>query len=101
MALAAAPSSADATFTTVAVPVISGVGPSGVTGTAATIGWTTDQNADSQVEYGLTTAYGTTTTLNAALVTTPAVVLIPWATASSVVAPRSNASRIRLRMKTW
>ena len=37
----------------------------------------------------------------AALVTTPAVVLIPWVTASSVVRPWSNASRIRVRMNTW
>jgi hypothetical protein len=38
---------------------------------------------------------------SAALVTTPAVVLIPCATASSVDMPRSNASRTRLRMNTW
>jgi hypothetical protein len=37
----------------------------------------------------------------AALVTTPAVVLIPNATASSVFMPRSYASLIRLRMNTW
>jgi hypothetical protein len=62
--------SGDFTFTTVAAPVISGVGASSVTGTSATIGWTTDQLADSQVDYGATTAYGSTTPLNAALVTT-------------------------------
>ncbi len=37
----------------------------------------------------------------AALVTTEAVVLIPWLIASSLVIPPSYASRIRLRMKTW
>ena len=37
----------------------------------------------------------------AALVTTPAVDLIPWAIASSMLAPRSNVSRIRLMMNTW
>ena len=37
----------------------------------------------------------------AALVTTPAVVLIPWAIAWSVLMPRSYASRMRLMMKTW
>src|SRR5215211_4084937 len=37
----------------------------------------------------------------AALVTTPAVVLIPCVTASSVDRPRSKASRIRVRMNTW
>mgnify|MGYP001465241638 CR=1 FL=1 len=50
-------------------PILSGVTSSAVTGTTATIGWTSDQSADSQVDYGLTTAYGSTTTLNATLVT--------------------------------
>jgi GH18 family chitinase len=50
-----------------AAPVISAVSVSGVTQTAATIAWTTDQAADTQVEYGLTAAYGATTPLNAAL----------------------------------
>jgi hypothetical protein len=35
-----------------------------VTGTGATITWTTDEPADSQVEYGTTTAYGSSTTLD-------------------------------------
>src|SRR5919106_1010030 len=43
----------------------------------------------------------TATMTTAALVTTPAVDLIPCATASSMLAPRSKVSRIRLRMKTW
>jgi hypothetical protein len=43
----------------------------------------------------------TATITTAALVTTPAVLLMPCATASSVRSPRSTASRIRLRMKTW
>jgi hypothetical protein len=43
----------------------------------------------------------TNTITIAALVTTPAVVLIPCATASSVDIPRSYASRTRLRMNTW
>ena len=43
----------------------------------------------------------TATITTAALVTTPAVLLIPCATASSVRMPRSTASRIRLRMNTW
>ena len=37
--------------------------------TGATIGWTTDEPSNSQVEYGLTNAYGSSTTLDAALVT--------------------------------
>ena len=43
----------------------------------------------------------TATITIAALVTTPAVLLMPCATASSVVMPRSKASRIRVRMNTW
>jgi hypothetical protein len=43
----------------------------------------------------------TPTMTRAALETVPAVVLIPCATASSVVMPRSYASRTRLRMNTW
>ena len=43
----------------------------------------------------------TATITIAALVTTPAVDLIPCAIASSMLAPRSNVSRIRLTMKTW
>ena len=43
----------------------------------------------------------TATMTTAALVTTPAVDLIPCEIASSVESPRSYASRIRLRMNTW
>src|SRR5207245_3194294 len=39
------------------------------TASAATISWTTDEASDSQVEYGLTPAYGSATVLNASLVT--------------------------------
>src|SRR5678815_3894996 len=49
-------------------PVISAVSASAITTTGATIGWTTDEAADTQVEYGTTTAYGSSTTLNTALV---------------------------------
>ena len=42
----------------------------------------------------------TPTITSAALVTTPAVVVIPYSTASFVERPRSYASRTRLRMKT-
>jgi hypothetical protein len=47
-------------------PQISGVNASGVKQTRALIGWTTNQLADSQVEYGLTTAYGSATVLDPA-----------------------------------
>ena len=43
----------------------------------------------------------TATITTAALVTTPAVALIPRSTASPVGRPRSWASRTRVRMKTW
>lgn len=42
-------------------PIVSAVSSS-VSGTTATITWTTDETASSQVEYGTTTSYGTTTT---------------------------------------
>ncbi|HEV8638235.1 MAG TPA: DUF4082 domain-containing protein, partial [Chloroflexota bacterium] len=66
--------SADATFTTTAPPdttppVISAVQATAITTTGATVTWTTNEASDSQVEYGTTTAYGSTTTLAPALVT--------------------------------
>src|SRR5213594_3386533 len=61
----------DFTLTTLDItpPVISGVAVGTIGGTSATIQWTTNEASDSQVEYGLTTSYGATTTLNPALVT--------------------------------
>jgi hypothetical protein len=54
---------------TPAAPVISAVSASSLSQTGATITWNTDVVATSQVEYGLTTSYGNSTTLDAALVT--------------------------------
>ena len=54
-------------------PVISSVNATGVTHEAARINWTTDEKADSQVEYGTTTAYGSTTQVTSKLETTHAV----------------------------
>ncbi len=54
-------------------PVITGVASSGITSSAATIAWTTNEVADTQVEYGTTTSYGSSTPLNAALVTSHSV----------------------------
>jgi len=54
----------------VTAPVISGVTSSGITSSAATIAWTTNEASDTQIEYGLTTGYGNTTTLAGSLVTT-------------------------------
>jgi hypothetical protein len=50
-------------------PVISSVAATGITTTTAVITWTTDVASDSQVEYGLTSSYGTLGTLNSSLVT--------------------------------
>jgi concanavalin A-like lectin/glucanase superfamily protein/Big-like domain-containing protein/purple acid phosphatase-like protein len=50
-------------------PTISAVASSTVSSTGATIGWTTNEAGDSQVEYGSTTSYGSSTALNTALVT--------------------------------
>ena len=64
--------SSDFTFTTTSSdtvpPVISNVVTSPAA-QSATISWTTDEGSTSQVEYGLTTAYGSTTVLAPALVT--------------------------------
>ena len=52
-----------------APPVISAVTASSITSSGATVSWTTDTNSNSQVDYGTTTAYGNSSSLNAALVT--------------------------------
>ncbi len=54
-------------------PVISGVSALNVTATTASISWTTNEPATSQVEYGLTTAYGSLTSLDSTLVTSHSV----------------------------
>jgi len=56
-------------------PVISGVAAASITASGATITWTTNEASDSQVDYGLTTAYGSTSPLNGSLVTTHSVIL--------------------------
>jgi len=73
--------SSDFTFTTsggggdVTPPVISSVAASNITSSGATITWTTNESSDSQVEYGLTTSYGSSTTLDPSLVTSHSVAL--------------------------
>ncbi len=67
--------SADFTFTTGGLPVISSVAASNIAATAATISWTTSVPANSQVEYGLTTSYGLVTGLQAGEVTSHNVAL--------------------------
>ena len=62
--------SANFTFATpVSLPVISAVISTSITATSATITWTTDQPSTSQVEYGTTTTYGASSTLNSSPVT--------------------------------
>ncbi len=56
-------------------PVISGVSSSGLTTSGATINWTTNENSDSQVDYGTTTSYGSSTALDASMVTAHARIL--------------------------
>ncbi|GAA5083547.1 hypothetical protein GCM10025760_00300 [Microbacterium yannicii] len=50
-------------------PVISAVSASGITTTGATISWTTDEPASTQVRFGTTSAYGQSTTLDATMTT--------------------------------
>ncbi len=65
--------SEDLTFTTQEIdatpPVISNVQAGGLTQSSAMISWNTDEAADSQVEYGLDTNYGSTTALDPTLIT--------------------------------
>jgi hypothetical protein len=77
--------SSDQTFTTgdATPPVISGISATGITGTGATISWTTNEPANGQVEYGVTTAYGTTSALQAAL-TTPHTVTLSGLTGNTL-----------------
>jgi thermitase len=65
------------------VPVITGVAPSGVTNTTATITWTTNRAATSQAQYGTTSAYGSTTPLDSTLVTSHSVALSNLAPATT------------------
>jgi beta-lactamase superfamily II metal-dependent hydrolase len=55
-------------------PVISAVTATSITSSSATITWTTDEASNSVVEYGLTTAYGSTVT-NSTMVTSHSVSL--------------------------
>jgi hypothetical protein len=48
-------------------PTISGVTSTNIFSTGATIAWNTNETSDTQVEYGLTTGYGNTTSLNSGL----------------------------------
>lgn len=56
-------------------PAISGVGASNITNNAATITWVTDQPATSQVQYGLTTSYGSQSPIDSDQVTNHSVTI--------------------------
>ncbi len=56
-------------------PVISGVALSGTTQNSAVIAWTTNEAADSQVEFGISQAYGSQTTLDSNKTTSHVVTL--------------------------
>ena len=58
-----------------AAPVISGVQASGLTNSGATITWSTDQASSSQVDFGTTASYGSSTTPNSSAVMTHSVAL--------------------------
>ncbi|MGB9605043.1 MAG: fibronectin type III domain-containing protein, partial [Bryobacteraceae bacterium] len=69
--------SADQVFTTLDTipPVISALVAASVTATGATITWVTDEPADTQLDYGTTTAYGSQSPLDSRLVTVHSVTL--------------------------
>ena len=68
--------SSNYTFTTVAPPpVISGVQITAISTSGATITWTTSTPSSSKIVYGLTTSYGSTTPLVAALITVHSITL--------------------------
>lgn len=50
-------------------PVISSISVSSISSSGVTVTWKTDEASDTQVEYGLTSSYGSQTTLKTALVT--------------------------------
>lgn len=56
-------------------PTVSSVVAGSITQTTATITWATNEAADSQVKYGATASYGSSTTLNTSMVTTHSVSL--------------------------
>src|SRR5207244_10086873 len=60
------------TYQRLVVPVISNVHTT-PNPTTATVTWTTDVPTDSQVQYGTTTAYGSSSALNSTLVTSHSV----------------------------
>jgi hypothetical protein len=75
----------DNTFTTpdTTAPVISDITATDITEASATITWTTNEPTTSQVEYGLTDSYGSSSSEDTALVTTHSVTLSGLAAGST------------------
>ena len=65
-------------------PAVSAVAVSSITETRATITWTTSENATSQVEYGPTTGYGSSSSLDTGLLTTHSVSLSGLASGTTI-----------------
>ena len=63
------PTPTPTTPTDTRAPQISAVAPTALGQTSATISWTTDEPATTQIAYGRTSAYGSTTTVDSALTT--------------------------------
>ncbi len=70
LATAATPAAPDIT-----PPVISAVSAGTLTQTGSTITWITNENSDSLVDYGLTSAYGSSSALNSSLITSHSVAI--------------------------
>ncbi len=71
-------------------PMISAVGASDINQNGGSITWTTDEPADSQIEYGTTASYGQSTAVNTSLVTAH----------SSVVSGLDAATTYHYRVKS-
>ncbi len=56
-------------------PVVSSVAATSITSSGAVITWTTDKSSNSQVNYGTTSTYGSSSALNSTLVTSHSVTL--------------------------
>lgn len=62
-------------FVDTTAPILSGIAAGNITSSGATISWSTDEAATSQVEYGSTTSYGSLSSLDATLLTGHSVTL--------------------------
>jgi hypothetical protein len=69
------PDAVNGTMLDTTPPVFSNIISSGVSSSGATISWTTSENSDTQVEYGTTIDYGSSSNLNPTLLTHHTVVL--------------------------